>query len=73
MAKTISTPSLLTVSNCVPILGFTKPRVKNDIPRDNSNNFKAGLNLDRLGLSFSIKEDWAKRICAFRFHFTTNI
>ena len=45
-AKTISTPSLLTVFNFVPILGFTKAKIRNDIPRIKNKSFNPDLNTE---------------------------
>ena len=45
-AKTISTPSLLTVFSFVPILGLTKARIRNDIPKIKNKSFNADLNTE---------------------------
>jgi hypothetical protein len=63
----MSTPSLFTVSNWVPILGLTKPKINKEIPKLSINNFKKGLNFERLGLNLSISVEWANLFCARRF------
>ena len=46
MAKTISTPSLFTVSNCVPIFGFISPNIRREIEKLISTSFNIGLKRD---------------------------
>jgi hypothetical protein len=68
MAKTISTPSLLTVSSLVPILGFTKPKTKKQIPSIIKISFKAALKLDLSGASLFNKSEVANFFWVFFFH-----
>ena len=72
MAKTMSTPSRLTVSNCVPIFGFTKPITKQLKPRLSKTNFKKGLKRERLGLKASKILDEAKVAWVFFFQLLTH-
>ena len=60
IAKTISTPSLLTVSSCVPILGFINPNTNEIIERLKRIILKVGLNLERFGLNSSNNSGLAK-------------
>ena len=53
IAKTISTPSLFTVSSCVPIFGFINAITNKNNETLSTINLKIGLNFDRLGLKIS--------------------
>jgi hypothetical protein len=50
-AKTISTPSRLTVSNFVPIFGFTIAIEIEARAKHNTQTLRPGLNSDRFGLN----------------------
>ena len=50
IAKTTSTPCLLTVCSDVPIFGFTKAMIKQTILSDSTMNFRTDLNTDWSGL-----------------------
>ena len=68
IANTMSTPSLFTVSNLVPILGLTSPNEIEIIPNDIIINFKKPLKLDFSGLSFSNILLEINCFCVFFFH-----
>ena len=68
IAKTMSTPSLFTSSNFVPILGLTKAiTIKNKANSINT-SFKTGLKVDRAGLNLERASLFANLFCALFFH-----
>ncbi len=72
-AKTISTPSLLTVSNLVPIFGFTKEITTKAIAIESIINFKTDLKVERSGFNLLNKTAGANCFCFLFFHQSTPI
>ena len=68
----MSTPSRFTVSNCVPILGLTKARMKQLKAKLITINLRKGLKRERLGLKTANSEEEEKLAWVFFFQLLTH-
>ncbi len=71
-AKTTSTPSLLMVFNLLPIFGFVKEIIRNEIPSRSMVTFKVALNLEALGANIFNSLGLENFRCVLFFHHKTN-